>query len=50
MNLKSVPKPLPENMDIIKGELNINAFRELCEELAFASILKDLDGFAKPFK
>ena len=44
------PAPLvKEHLEIIKGEINETAFAELCGELAFVSILKNVPNFIKPF-
>lgn len=50
MNLQAVPKPLPENVTVIKGSLDKEGFQTFCEELAFRSILVDLDNFLTPFR
>ena len=47
MDAKALPHPLDYN--ISKEEANIPAFRRLCGELAFHSILNDLDNFVEPF-
>ncbi|SSI71562.1 5'-3' exonuclease H3TH domain-containing protein [Acinetobacter baumannii] len=44
------PAPLQkEHLEIIKGEINPDDFTELCGELAFGSILKNVPNFMKPF-
>lgn len=50
MNLLGVPKPEKENISSTRGELDVEAFRSLCEELNFLSILRDFDNFIKPFR
>lgn len=50
MQLLRVEPPKPSDVRIERGKLNVEAFGELCEELAFMSILKDMDKFILPFK
>lgn len=49
MDLQNVPKPDPHKVKVTKGNYNIDRFRELCEELAFRSILIKLDAWIQPF-
>ena len=50
MQLLKVPKPNPEAIEIRSESLNEDKFRELCEQFAFGSILRNFDSFIKPFK
>lgn len=50
MQLIKVPKPDPANVEVRKGELNKERFQEICEELGFASILKQMEVFIKRFE
>lgn len=50
MNLLDVPTPPKEDVSVIQPTFNPDAFRAMCEKLAFHSILKDLDGFLSPFE
>lgn len=44
------PAPLvKEHLEINKGEINPEKFSEICAELAFSSILTNLENFMKPF-
>ena len=52
MKLMQLIRPFPlqtDKLEIIKGELNEEAFVDLCGELAFMSILKNVPNFIKPF-
>jgi DNA polymerase I len=50
MQLLKVPKPNPADVEVRNGEVLPDAFREMCEGLAFASITRNLDSFIRPFK
>lgn len=50
MQLIKVPKPDPANVELRKGQFNKERFQALCEELGFASILKQLDVFVRKFE
>lgn len=50
MQLIKVPKPDPAAVEVRKGQINKERFQEICEELGFASILKQLDVFIKRFE
>lgn len=50
MQLIKVPKPDPVNVEVRKGQINKERFQEVCEELGFASILKQLDVFVNRFE
>jgi len=50
MQLLKVPVPAKEAVHIDQGSLNVEAFAELCEELAFSSILRNLESFTDEFK
>lgn len=50
MQLLKVAKPDPKEVRMITGKLDVDAFAELCEELSFGSILKNLDNFCNAFK
>jgi hypothetical protein len=50
MQLIKVAKPDPANVEVRKGELNRERFQHICEELGFASILKQLDVFINRFE
>jgi 5'-3' exonuclease len=41
--------PTPENLRVVKGDFNRQAFEAICKELAFHSFLKDMDRFIHPF-
>lgn len=41
--------PKAEKLTVTRGEFNPDAFRTLCEDLAFHSILRDFDRWVKPF-
>ena len=49
MQLMTPKKPTASQTTIIKGDFDRDAFAELCAELTFMSILRDLDSFLKPF-
>jgi 5'-3' exonuclease len=50
MQLLNVARPQEGEMVVKPGAVNKQAFAELCEELAFSSILRDLDRFFAPFE
>ena len=50
MDLQSVPKPDPKLVKVTRGRFNPEAFRELCEELAFRSILLKFEQWIQPFQ
>ena len=50
MQLLRVEKPDPKNVQVVTGKLDKDKFAEVCEELAFGSILRTLDTFIKPFQ
>lgn len=49
MQLLNVQPPGPGEVTLIKGKPDKEAFADLCGELAFMSILKDIDNFFAPF-
>jgi 5'-3' exonuclease len=50
MQLLRVEPPSKADVHMVPGKLDKEAFAEVCEELAFGSILKNLDEFIKPFQ
>lgn len=50
MQLLKVPKPDPSAVESRTGKPDPEAFADLCGELAFASITRNLDSFLKPFE
>ncbi len=53
MELMQLLKPRPinkETLEINKGKLDHDGFIELCGELSFVSILKNVSNFLKPFE
>lgn len=50
MQLLKVAPPAKEAVRVDVGQFNQEAFSELCEELAFNSILRNIDVFCHPFK
>jgi len=50
MQLIKVAKPDPAHVEVRKGQLNRERFQQICEELGFASILKQLDVFINRFE
>lgn len=50
MQLLKVPKPEKEHVSVRVGPLRQEAFNILCQELAFASITRNLQAFTKPFE
>lgn len=49
MNLQGAAAPKPESLIIDSGQFDRQAFKEFCEEFAFASILRELDNWLLPF-
>lgn len=49
MQLMTPRLPSASDTTIVKGDFDRDAFAELCAELTFMSILRDLDSFLKPF-
>lgn len=49
MQLLKVKTPLKENLQVLTGKHDKEAFAKVCEELAFISILKNLDEFTNLF-
>lgn len=49
MQLLRVDKPAPEAVEVRKGAFDKDKFHDLCAELAFSSITKNIDHFTKPF-
>jgi len=49
MQLMKVAKPNKEDMEIRTDSFNQEKFTAICEELAFNSILKNMDVFVRPF-
>lgn len=50
MQLLKVDPPKPENINVIERRFDPAAFREVCEELSFGSILRSFDDFIEPFQ
>lgn len=50
MQLLKVAPPAKEAINHNVGKYNEEGFREICQDLAFGSILKNFDNFTKPFK
>ncbi len=50
MQLLKVAKPEKEAVQVTKGALDKDKFHDLCAELAFSSITKNIDHFIKPFQ
>jgi len=50
MQLLRVTPPSKASIQIIPGAFDKQGFAQVCEELAFTSILRSLDGFVKPFQ
>lgn len=50
MNLLDVPNPPKEDVSVIAPTFNSEAFKQLCEKLAFASILREFELFTNLFK
>lgn len=49
MQLLKVEQPDQKNVVVQPGKFDADKFAEVCEELAFVSILRNLDHFLKPF-
>lgn len=49
MQLLKVAAPDPKDVKVVQGKLDIDKFAEVCEELNFASILRNVENFCKPF-
>lgn len=50
MQLMRVEAPKREDLLNIPGHPDKQAFRELCEELSFSSIVREMDSFFEPFE
>jgi 5'-3' exonuclease len=50
MQLLKVEKPSPNDMRVVTGKLDVDKFTEVCEELAFRSITKDVSAWVHAFK
>jgi len=50
MNLLDVPTPPKEDVTVMLPTPNRDAFKALCERLAFHSILREFDSFLAPFE
>lgn len=50
MQLLKVGQPDKKDVQVVPGKVDADKFAEVCEELAFVSILRNLDHFLKPFK
>jgi 5'-3' exonuclease len=50
MQLLKVEKPKKEDMRVVIGKFDLDKFAEVCEELAFRSILRDVSAWAHAFK
>lgn len=50
MDLRNVARPPSGDMNMVNSKLNIPKFEELCGELAFHSILNNIDSWLEPFK
>jgi 5'-3' exonuclease len=50
MQLLKVTKPAPEAVEVRKGAFDKDKFHDLCAELAFSSITKNIDHFTQPFQ
>ncbi|MFT4064375.1 hypothetical protein [Paraburkholderia sp.] len=50
MQLLKVVKPKKEDMRVVVGKFDQDKFAELCEELAFYSILRDVRAWTLPFR
>ncbi|CCG43334.1 5'-3' exonuclease H3TH domain-containing protein [Magnetospirillum molischianum] len=49
MDLKTAERPKPERLTLDKGAFDRAAFRSICEDLSFHSLLRDLDNFCAAF-
>lgn len=50
MQLLKVTPPDKKDVVVVPGKFDADKFAEVCEELAFVSILRNLDHFLKPFR
>ena len=50
MQLLKVAPPKREDIDLNSGRFDKDAFEELCGELAFMSILRNIENFMEPFQ
>lgn len=50
MQLLKVQQPAKEDVVVVPGKFDMDKFAEVCEELAFVSILRNLEHFTKPFR
>lgn len=50
MQLLKVTQPNQKDVQVTPGKFDAEKFAEVCEELAFVSILRNLDHFLQPFK
>ena len=50
MDLRNAKKPSAEATNAVKGKFNRAKFEELCGELAFQSILNNMDTWIQPFE
>jgi 5'-3' exonuclease len=50
MQLLKVAQPDKKDVLVVPGKFDADKFAEVCEELAFVSILRNLDHFLNPFK
>ena len=50
MQLLKVQQPDQKDVKVVPGKFDADKFAEVCEELAFVSILRNLDHFLKPFR
>lgn len=50
MDLMNVPKPDPKDLLVARGKPDKEALTRICEELAFMSLVKDMDSFFSNFQ
>ena len=50
MQLLKVQKPDPTDMRVVAGKFDLDKFSEVCEELSFRSILRDIKGWTAAFQ
>ncbi|MBO6507559.1 MAG: hypothetical protein JJ979_03575 [Roseibium sp.] len=50
MDLNSKHIPAPAGLKVTKGDLDTEAFEEICRELSFKSILQQMPQWAEPFE
>jgi len=50
MNLLNVPTPKREDITASKTTLDVDGFRDLCNEFAFVSLISKLDEFVRPYQ